>query len=187
MKDFTVYINEKLKITNKMLKQNQYDYHPESKKELIDIIKAEIYKNGWECDLNHIDVTQITDMSYLFSSLTNGFGLGDFNGDISKWDVSKVTNMRAMFWGAKSFNQPIGDWKVSEVKNMKYMFYEVNSFNQPIGDWDVSNVEYMESMFCLAKSFNQDLSNWEIKTTCNTNSMFISCPIEEKYKPKFNK
>jgi surface protein len=30
----------------------------------------------------------------------------NFNADISKWDVSSVTNMRHMFFGASNFNQP---------------------------------------------------------------------------------
>ena len=31
-------------------------------------------------------------MSELFENLK------DFNGDVSKWDVSNVTNMSSMFW-----------------------------------------------------------------------------------------
>ena len=38
-----------------------------------------------------------------------------FNQDISKWDVSKVTNMSGMFLRATRFNQDIGSWDVSQV------------------------------------------------------------------------
>ena len=38
MKDFTLYINEKLKITKDILKQNKYNYHPKSISELKEII-----------------------------------------------------------------------------------------------------------------------------------------------------
>merc|ERR1712032_25231 len=38
------------------------------------------------------------DMWYMFS------GVSAFNQDLSKWDVSAVTNMGAMFAGASAFN-----------------------------------------------------------------------------------
>ena len=43
----------------------------------------------------------IQNMSELFKDKTI------FNSDISDWDVSKVTNMRSMFHGAKTFNKDI--------------------------------------------------------------------------------
>ena len=46
------------------------------------------------------------------------------NQSIGQWDVSKVTNMEAMFLGATDFNQDISEWDVSEVTNMYGMFYE---------------------------------------------------------------
>ena len=37
MKSFTVYINEKLKITKDVLKQGKYNYHPKTKNELKEL------------------------------------------------------------------------------------------------------------------------------------------------------
>ena len=62
---------------------------PKSKRELKKIIEQEIEKQGWNADLNHIDVSQIDDMSFLFAN-------SNFNGDISEWDVSNVENMKEM-------------------------------------------------------------------------------------------
>ena len=50
------------------------------------------------------------------------FGLTDFNGDISHWDVSNVTDMGGMFYGCSKFNQDISHWDVSKVKTMNYIF-----------------------------------------------------------------
>ena len=45
-----------------------------------------------------------------------------FNGDISKWDVSRVTNMDNMFYQASLFNADLSKWDVSRVTNMGRMF-----------------------------------------------------------------
>jgi len=142
-----------------------YKYRPKTKEELVEAIKKEIYEvqgtfdnPNWKADLNCIDTSLITDMSELFSE---EYGLKEFNGDISKWNVSNVINMKAMFYGSK-FNGNISNWNISNVENMNWMFSKA-SFNQDISKWDVSNVKSMYNMFAHSK-FNQDISNWEIKT-----------------------
>ena len=56
----------------------------------------------------------------------------DKYGEISNWDVSKVTRMWRMFADASSFNQPLNKWNVSNVTNMGCMFNGARSFNQPL-------------------------------------------------------
>jgi len=41
-----------------------------------------------------------------------------FNGDVSRWDISKVTNVRGMFYEASSFNMDVSNWDVSRVTRM---------------------------------------------------------------------
>ena len=181
MKELSQYISEKLVL--RKTSNNTMPVTPKSKRELINIIKSEVEKNGWECDLNHIDVSQITDMSYLFSYTINGYNLYKFTGDISEWDVSNVTDMSWMFCGSE-FNGDISNWNVSNVEDMVRMFSGTKSFNQPIGDWDVRKVVYMYKMFYKAEQFNQDLSKWKIDDLCFFDDMFGYCPIKEEYKPK---
>ena len=57
---------------------------------LKQLIKETIEKEGPNCDLNFIDVSQVKDMSNLFRGT-------DFNGDISHWNVSNATDMSGMF------------------------------------------------------------------------------------------
>ena len=150
MKSLQNYITEKILI-NKNSKI-VYKYHPKTKDELKDIIKQKIESEGNECDLNDIDTSNITNMSWLFYR-------SGFNGDISKWNVSNVTNMTGMFIRSE--------------------------FNGDISKWNVSNVEDMQGMF-LRSTFNGDISNWDVSNVKFKSRMFKDCPIEEKYKPKFN-
>ena len=133
--------------------KEQYKYFPKTKKELRSLIEQRIEDEGNEVNLNDIDVSAITDMSYLFLN-------SDFNGDISNWNVSNVTDMNGMFCGCESFNQDISNW-------------------------DVPNVTDMYCMFVGCKSFNQNLSNWDVSSVENMAFMFNNCPIKEEYKPKF--
>ena len=105
-----------------ILNESDYTVQPKTKDELKRIIRNTIEEKGYNCDLNFIDVSKITDMSFLFST-------SKFNGDISKWDVSKVKNMDSMFYNASSFNGDIDNWNVSKVENMKTMFK-----NSPLED-----------------------------------------------------
>ena len=174
MRTLKDHINEALKIGKDLSDWTTYTCQPKTKDELKQIIDSRISKEGPNCDLNDIDVSQITNMSDLFYN-------SEFNGDISKWDVSNVKEMWCMFSGSE-FNGDISNWDVSNVENMRCMFYNAE-FNQDISKWDTSNVKNMSYTFFHAK-FNQDISKWKINKDCTTNSMFCECSIKEEYKPK---
>merc|ERR1712072_675531 len=46
-----------------------------------------------------------------------------FNSDLSKWDVSKVTDMSGMFASATSFNNDLSKWEVSNGTMTNGIFY----------------------------------------------------------------
>lgn len=157
--------------------------------------------------LSNWDVSNVTNMSYIFS-FSRFYG-GSF--DISRWDVSNVTNMRCMFWVLRfmdtsldiskwnvskvtdmsgMFNESIfkvkalslSNWNVSNVTNMSGMFIKskFNIESLGISGWDVSNVTNMSGMFRDSRIFkckNYDISNWNVSKVTNMYGMFYNTEI----------
>jgi surface protein len=117
------------------------------------------------------------------TNMNRMFIYSSFNGDISGWDVSNVIDMGSMFEDSK-FNSDISDWDVSNVHDMEYMFYKT-SFNKDISSWNVSKVGNMYAMFYGSK-FDKDISSWDVRNVREKASIFYSCPIRDEYKPKFD-
>ncbi len=136
-------------------------YKPNKRDELKALVKDE------SINLKDIDISLITDMSFVFSDSERK----DFSG-IEDWDMSKVTNTNYMFYNAKNFNHPLNKWDMSNVSSMKGMFYEAKSFNQPLDKWDTSNVTNMSDMFHKALSFNKPLESWNVSNVANMKNMF---------------
>jgi surface protein len=120
------------------------------------------------------------------SSVTNMSEMFDcsiFNGDISQWDVSSVDNMVYMFRDS-AFNDDISQWDVSSVDNMGYMF-EGAQFNGDISQWDVSNVTKMQWMFCNSQ-FNGVISQWNTSRVVSVGYIFTSSKIKKITVQKWN-
>ena len=112
-------------------------------------------------------LSDVTTIRYMF------YGAASVDGDLSGWDVSRITDMFGTFWGAESFSGDLSGWDVSSVTDMKRMLSGATSFNADISDWDVSRVTDMSGMFYGAESFNADLSNWNVSRVTDMSSMFL--------------
>jgi surface protein len=123
----------------------------ENREHLEQIIFDAIDSNGEDADLNHIDVSNITDMSYLFWRMP-------FNGNISNWDVSNVKDMANMFQESQ-FNGDISGWNISKVTYMDAMFQD-SVFNGDISKWNVASLTSMIDMFRNA-NFEGDINSWQ--------------------------
>ncbi|MFK7866523.1 MAG: BspA family leucine-rich repeat surface protein, partial [Alphaproteobacteria bacterium] len=163
-----------------------------NKQHLIELIDLAIKQNGYDCDLNHIDVSDIQDMSNLFKN-------SKFNGNISKWNTenvtdtsgmflmscydkplnlntSKVTNMNSMF-GKSKFNSSL-NLNTSKVTNFGWMFYD-SDFDQPLDFIDTSNA--LNIGFVLYKSRNTQhhtANNWDVSKVTVFEAAFQSTQLK---------
>jgi len=121
---------------------------------LNDFIDEAYEANDWT-KVENANVSNITDMSYLFDCVLNIKNL-----DLSSWDTSNVKDMSYMF-SESDFNSPL-HFNTSNVKNMSGMFSS-SEFNSPL-HFDTSNVEDTEDIFANLP-FNQDISDWVVQDT----------------------
>lgn len=161
-------------------KTNSVRLRPTKWLELKTIVKQEIEQQGPDANLNHIDVSAITNMSSLF------FGMNIRNIKIDEWNVSNVENIRNMFSGCREFiGRGLENRNVSNVNDMAYTFFDCNVLDCDLSDWDTSNVTDMSVMFYNCRNFNCDLSSWDVSNILDRNNMFTHCPITESHKPNF--
>ncbi|RDU61728.1 hypothetical protein CQA53_09830 [Helicobacter didelphidarum] len=171
-----------------------HQYHPQNRDELVKLVRDE------SINLSDIDTSKITNMAWIFSSITkkscesiknnidewidlksciNTAGnRKNFQG-IETWNVSNVATMEGMFaWSESQFNENISSWNVSKVTNMGYMFAGTLAFNQPLDKWNISNVKNMAYMFGESNSFLQNLDSWNVQNVKNMKFMFAQSKIE---------
>ncbi|PCJ95295.1 MAG: hypothetical protein COA50_08770 [Flavobacteriaceae bacterium] len=121
--------------------------------------------------------TDAPDLSNVTNMIEMFYGATSFNSPINHWDVGNVTDMESMFDEAIAFNQDLNDWNVSSVMDMNNMFYGAMAFNGLIDNWDVSSVIVMNSMFEEASNFNQDIGNWNVAAVTDMHDMFYEAMV----------
>lgn len=124
------------------------------------------------CHYMEYNATDIPNLENVESMVDAFLYANKFNGDLSDWDVSNVTNLHGMFDNAYNFSSDLSNWDVSNVKSMARMFSEVHTFNSDLSEWDVSNVTRMDGMFHGANEFNGDLSDWDVSNVTRMERMF---------------
>ncbi|MCR5565506.1 MAG: DUF285 domain-containing protein [Clostridiales bacterium] len=152
--------------------------------------------------LRNWDTSNVTDMRYMFSgavsmmyidvskwntgnvtSMAGAFQVGDNwkgNGQlreifgIGNLDVSNVTDMTCMFYGAGQMTYyDIADWNVSKVESMNHMFcdnFKLRSLD--LSRWDVSSLKTLYCMFDDNHSLLTigDVSHWNTASLIDAGS-----------------
>ncbi|GAA4943149.1 hypothetical protein GCM10023314_15290 [Algibacter agarivorans] len=122
--------------------------------------------------INALDVPNLSNVTDMSQMFFGATSLGGGTGNWN-WDTSTITTMENMFSQANNFNKDIGSWDTSNVTLMNHMFYQASVFNQDIGAWNTSKVTNMNTMFYAANAFNQDIDNWDTSSVTSFQSMFL--------------
>ena len=144
----TIIINYKYKINNSVFNKGICDLGINLISEYKCSHKGTITKLFGTID--EWDVSLVKSMSKAFVSYSDsncGDILKNMNDDITKWDVSNVTDMSNMFDTNVTyyFNRDIGNWNTSKVENMDGLFFSNQKFNQDISKWNVDKVKNYKS------------------------------------------
>ena len=104
------------------------------------------------------------------------YGASVFNGNITSWNTTAVTTMQGMFAAAAVFDQDINttgnSWNTAAVINMQAMFYMATAFNGSISSWNTAAVTNMNDMFKQASAFNQNIGSWNTAAVTNMRGLF---------------
>ncbi len=129
---------------------------------------------AWWNRLNELDVSRVTDFSWLFVDEGSG-SYSNFNSSsISNWDTSSAITMEGMLRDCEAFNQPL-NFDTSSVTTMNSMLAGCEAFNQPV-NFDTSNVTDMFGMFQGCDEFNQPV-NFDTSKVTNMSWMFNECHV----------
>ena len=131
---------------------------------------VQILRNILDIDLSNFDTSQVTDMSGMFTKMSNLTTL-----DLSNFDTSKVTDMSQMFFGMDSLTTlNLSNFDTSRVINMDGMFAEMTHLTSlNLSNFDTSKVTNMGYMFSYAYHLTTlDLSNFDTSKVTTMGSMF---------------
>ncbi len=120
-----------------------------------------------------------SDLFWNTSSATDFFAMfyenTEFRGDLSTWDVRKVTNMVSTFAKAGIQDSGIGNWDVRSLETAAHMFANAQflSTDLDLSRWNMGNCKDLSFMFeQSAIRDNSGVGNWTLHPTAKTREMF---------------
>jgi len=120
--------------------------------------------------IENLNTSSMISMSWMFQNCSSLTSL-----DLSKWDVSNLTNDLYGPWsGCSSLtNLNISTWDVSKIKIFDELVHGATSLTSlDISDWNMSSAESMVNMFTNSGIISLDLSKWDTSNVTNMDSTF---------------
>ena len=136
----------------------------------------EMYGAFADCSNMQIAAEDLPDLSRCESLHSAFMGSGVVEG-FERWDVGKVTDMTALFYGCASLvGKSVAEWDVRNVDSMAMMFMECEHFDGKLGHWDVSSVLDFSSIFSGCSAFRgRGVERWKVQKEANREGAFDGC------------
>ena len=140
-----------------------------------------MYEIFYNCELDKLTVAnwKTDNVTTLRSAFAYSKGTTDLS-DLSNWNTSKVTDMKALFYESDHGNiSAIENWDLSSCETLELAFANNDNFGSRafnvIKDWDVSNVSNFASIFENDTGLTEAEINWDFSKATNMSSMFSGC------------
>ena len=139
-------------------------------KEIAEYITIANDGGGSTIDVDCVDASGLTDMSFLFDSCENITHL-----DLSKFDTSSATDMTYMFGLCRNIRSlDLSNFDTSKVRDMTKMFSGCEKLESiDLSNFNTSKVRDMSGMFhCCLNLTSLDISNFDMGKVFDMHGMF---------------
>lgn len=131
---------------------------------------------GSSLDVSNLDISQATNMKYMFYFCSELTSL-----DVSNFDTSKVKNMENTFGSCRSLTSlDVSNFDTSNVTSLRSCFSNCSSLTSlDLSNWITSNVTDMRDCFYNCKKLTRlDIRNFDFSSVTSYSSMFTGVPAD---------
>ena len=123
-------------------------------------------------DANNLDVSNVTDGSYMFYSCANSTEI-----NVSQWNTSKIKYFDKMFSNCQSLAfLDVNNWDMISGCSLNSMFSYSGITDIDLSKWDTSNISNLSNLFFNCTKLKQiDLHTWNTKSVSTCYWLFRGC------------
>lgn len=123
-------------------------------------------------DANNLDVSNVTDGSYMFYSCANSTEI-----NVSQWNTSKIKYFDKMFSNCQSLAfLDVNNWDMISGCSLNGMFSYSGITDIDLSKWDTSNISNLSNLFFNCTKLKQiDLHTWNTKSVSTCYWLFRGC------------
>lgn len=123
-------------------------------------------------DTNNLDVSNVTDGSYMFYGCANSTEI-----DVSQWDTSRIINFDKMFSNCQSLAfLNVNNWDMISGRSLSDMFAYSGITDIDLSKWNTENINNLSNLFFSCTKLKQiDLHTWDISSVSTCHWLFRDC------------